>query len=89
MTPVIAATNHCLEQAVEQKRFRENLYYRLNVFPFTCHRLAPRRLRCSRRNQIDDDAVSAYCLVPGDVAAVAACRCSRSRPAVARAPSDT
>ena len=30
---IIAATHHNLEQAIQEKSFREDLYYRINVFP--------------------------------------------------------
>ncbi|REJ09017.1 sigma-54 interaction domain-containing protein [Halobacillus trueperi] len=41
---IIAATNQNLEQLVEQRKFREDLYYRLNVVPI---HIAPLRERTS------------------------------------------
>jgi transcriptional regulator with GAF, ATPase, and Fis domain len=40
---VIAATNRNLELAIEKKEFREDLYYRINVFPAKCPPLRDRK----------------------------------------------
>jgi PAS domain S-box-containing protein len=40
---VMAATNRNLQQAIEKKEFREDLYYRLNVFPIICPPLRDRK----------------------------------------------
>lgn len=40
---IISATNRNLEDAIETKRFRRDLYYRLNVFPIRVPALSERR----------------------------------------------
>ena len=40
---VIATTNRNLEQAIENKEFRVDLYYRLNVFPIVSPPLRKRK----------------------------------------------
>jgi DNA-binding NtrC family response regulator len=40
---IITATNKNLENLIEQEKFREDLFFRINVFPMTCPALRLRR----------------------------------------------
>src|ERR1700735_5010483 len=54
---VIAATNHNLWRMVEERRFRADLYYRLNVFPMT---LPPLRERGDDISLVREHFVEKY-----------------------------
>lgn len=54
---VLAATNENIEEAVKQKRFREDLYYRLDVFPI---HLPPLRARPGAVTLLTDHFVSYF-----------------------------
>ena len=54
---VIAATNEDLEKSVADKRFREDLFYRFNVFPI---RVPPLRERISAITALTNHFVSRY-----------------------------
>lgn len=61
---VIAATNRCLEDEMRSGRFREDLYYRLNVFPI---RVPPLRERKSDIMLLADHFAEKYALRNGKV----------------------
>ena len=59
---VIAATNASLERAIDEGRFRQDLYYRLNVFPIY---LPPLRERKSDIMLLADHFVDKYARIHG------------------------
>ncbi len=56
---IVAASNKDLEKAVEDKKFRDDLYYRLNVFPI---RIPPLRERREDIPLLLEYIVNKYCL---------------------------
>lgn len=56
---VIAATNHELKQEIEKGRFRQDLYFRLNVIPIHC---APLREKIADIPLLADYFVRRFCL---------------------------
>src|SRR5262249_51464173 len=59
---VIAATNKDLEVEIEQGRFREDLYYRLNVIPF---RVPPLRERAGDVAMLAREFLREFCAEAG------------------------
>lgn len=55
---IVAASNADLEKAVEEKRFREDLFYRLNVFPIV---IPPLRKRTDDIPILVDYFIKKYC----------------------------
>lgn len=56
---IVAASNKDLEKAVEDRKFREDLYYRLNVFPI---RIPPLRERKEDIPLLFEYFINKYCL---------------------------